>query len=139
MTEPCEFCRIVRGQSEADIVYESADCLAFLPLAPATRGHTLVVPKQHYRDLWTLPVETAHHVIETCLTISEAVRRAFAPEGLNLINSAGEVATQTVFHVHFHVVPRWSDDHIGRIWPPAEPWSNRQKDSIAEQIIKNLP
>ena len=113
-----------------------AELSTFLPLAPATLGHSLVIPKVHYADLWQLPNEAAGQVMDACLVVSRAVRDAFAPEGLNLINSAGEVATQTVFHVHFHVVPRWRDDHIGRIWPPAAPWSDERMERVADAIIR---
>ena len=68
------------------------------------------------------------------LRVGRAIQEALTPEGMNLISSAGEAASQTVFHLHLHVVPRWHGDHIGNIWPPSEPWSETVKDDVADAI-----
>lgn len=66
--------------------------------------------------------------------VGKAIREALSPDGMNVINSVGEAAQQTVYHVHFHLVPRWHGDHIGNIWPPSEPWSEAVKDEVADRI-----
>ncbi|MFB4314958.1 HIT family protein [Actinomadura sp. 21ATH] len=114
----CVFCGIVRGDEPARVVGESPAALAFLPIRPAAVGHTLIIPRDHVRDIWELTPALAASVMETVLKMSHAIRNALAPEGLNLITSAGRAASQTVFHVHFHLVPRWTGDQIGDMWPP---------------------
>lgn len=84
--------------------------VAFFPLEPATLGHTLVVPRQHVPDIWSLDEDTAAQLARVTVRLSNVMRRALQPEGLNVIQSNGEVATQTVFHLHVHVVPRWEGD-----------------------------
>jgi len=130
----CPFCKIVRGEAEARIVFQDADVLAFFPTTPATLGHTLVIPTRHIADIWALPVEEAGPLWEATLGVAHAVRRAMAPDGLNIINSAGEAASQSVFHLHMHVVPRWDGDPIGDIWPPKKPWSGEAKDQALDDL-----
>ena len=130
----CEFCKIVAGVEPAEVVYETADVLAFFPLHPAAVGHTLVIPKRHVRDIWELDKELACTLIGSVLDVSRCLRSVLHPEGLNVISSAGEAASQTIFHLHIHVVPRWEGDHIGNIWPPAEPWIEQATEDIAERV-----
>jgi ATP adenylyltransferase len=131
----CPFCQIVR-QEDADAreVYRDDHVVAFFPTEPATLGHTLIIPRNHIPDIWALDDETATNLARVTLDISQAVRTAIQPHGLNIIQSNGEAATQTVPHVHVHVVPRWQDDAIGRIWPPETDYSEQQKDDAWEQL-----
>jgi histidine triad (HIT) family protein len=130
----CTFCKIVRGEVAARIVWSSAEALAFLPLEPATRGHTLVVAREHVPDLWSIDHQLGSSLMTAVLEVGRAIERALHPEGMNLISSAGQAATQTVFHLHLHVVPRWSDDRMGDIWPRSEPWSQADLDDLADRI-----
>ncbi|QKW34825.1 HIT domain-containing protein [Actinomadura sp. NAK00032] len=113
----CEFCAIAAGEAAAETVYADDSAVAFVPLHPATPGHVLVVPREHFPDIWALDADTAHRLADAVLRVAHGVRRALDPEGLNVINSSGRAATQTVFHVHVHVVPRWQEDGFGRLWP----------------------
>lgn len=131
----CEFCRIVQGDSPATVVFESARTLAFFPLSPAVTGHTLVIPKEHVTDF--LSLTDAGLVAElgrTTVQVGNAIRTAVQPEGMNVITSAGAAATQTVFHLHLHLVPRWSHDRIGDIWPPSRPMSESIKEDVADAV-----
>jgi histidine triad (HIT) family protein len=132
--DDCQFCQIARGDQSARLVYESEDTLAFFPLKPATLGHTLVIPKLHYADIWSIDRRVAHEVFESSLRVSKALRAALDPEGLNLINSAGAAATQTVFHFHVHLVPRWKSDRIGDIWPKGDVYTEEMKDDVANTV-----
>ncbi|KUO18887.1 HIT family protein [Streptomyces dysideae] len=114
----CAFCGIVADPSRARVVYADAHTLAFFPLAPATRGHTLVVPRTHSADLWAMDETGVQKLTRAVLVVGRALRAALEPEGLNVVNSAGAVASQTVFHTHVHLVPRWPGDAMGPIWPP---------------------
>lgn len=130
----CEFCGIIRGETEARLVGEAEDVIAFLPLTPATLGHTLVVPRQHITDIWSLPTALLLPLGEVTLRTAYAIKRALHPEGLNIINSNGAAASQTVAHLHIHVVPRWDGDAVGDIWPPKEPRSERLQDHVLMAI-----
>ncbi|MEU4774029.1 HIT family protein [Micromonospora sp. NPDC023644] len=131
----CPFCEIVQRETpDVREVYRDEGAVAFFPLEPATLGHTLVVPREHIPDIWSLDEKKASHLARVTLRLSHAVRRATQPEGLNIIQSNGAVATQTVFHLHVHIVPRWSNDELGRIWPPETTYSETQKDEVWERI-----
>lgn len=132
--EGCSFCEIVCGIGTARVVYEADDVLAFLPLVPAVAGHILIVPKHHIPDIWSLQTADLSSLASATIVVAWAIRSAFEPDGLNIINSNGEAASQTVQHLHIHVVPRWHGDHFGKIWPDSPPMSERLKDEIAERI-----
>lgn len=114
----CEFCLIVRGDATADVVLDADQVLAFAPLEPAARGHILVIPKSHVPNFLDAPPDVLASVASAARVVALAAQRAFNPDAFNLITSAGEAASQTVFHLHVHVVPRWEDDRMGDIWPP---------------------
>lgn len=132
--DECEFCKIVRGDEPADVIYEDDSCLAFFPLNPATRGHTLVIPKSHVQGFWDATPEEAASVTAGCLRVAQAIRRALNPEGLNIINQTGEAAHQTVFHLHVHVVPRWKEDRLKVIWPPPSEHLEEVLDDVGDAI-----
>lgn len=139
MTKParsdCPFCRIIEGSDpEAQVVGEGETWVAFFPLQPATRGHTLVVPRAHISDFWHADQRTAADLAAACVDIGRALEAVLAPEGMNLITSAGDVAEQTVFHLHFHVVPRWRDDGIDPIWPSSSDEPERASEALAEAV-----
>lgn len=131
----CPFCDIVAGDAPARIVFRGRGVAAFFPDEPATLGHTLVIPDDHVTDLWDLDQGTARNLVSEVLRVSHAVRDTVAPEGLNVIQSSGAVATQTVPHLHVHVLPRWADDAVGDIWPPQSPtWAEAELASTQKQI-----
>jgi histidine triad (HIT) family protein len=135
LTDPdCEFCRIVSCKEDAREVLRADTVIAFFPLKPAILGHTLLVPRVHVQDIWHLDCELAEELARWTLDLAEAVRRALKPDGLSVIQSNGAAATQTVMHLHIHIVPRWEGDNIGRIWPPATHWSEDQKNSAWEAL-----
>jgi len=119
----CPFCLIVSGNDpNARVVYRDSNVTAFFPLMPATRGHTLVVPNRHVSDHVDLTDAESRQLGAAIRRVSKAVRSAVSPDGINIIQSTGAAATQTVPHVHFHVVPRWTGDRVSLDWPdsPAE-------------------
>lgn len=131
----CPFCAIARGEDESvEVVCEAPDWIAFFPDEPATPGHTLVIPRTHVPDLWSLDPSSAGELTKAALRVGRAIDRALDPEGMNLISSSGEAAGQTVFHLHLHVVPRWQRDGFGPIWPPDKPMEEEVKDDLAERI-----
>jgi histidine triad (HIT) family protein len=131
----CDFCSIARGDDRSvEIVCESKNWLAFFPLNPATPGHTLVIPREHVRDLWAVEGPLAAELISAVIGVGNAIDRALEPEGMNLITSAGEAAEQSVFHLHLHLVPRWHRDGFGRIWPRDDKYEDDQLGDAAQRI-----
>lgn len=125
----CPFCEIVQNKDpETREVYRDDGAVAFFPTEPATLGHTLLVPCIHVPDVWSLPEEIAAHLGVVTVRLAAAIKEAVSPEGLNVIQSNGAAATQTVPHLHIHLVPRWDGDAVGRIWPPETKYSEEQKD-----------
>lgn len=115
---PCPFCAIVHGtDGHAKVVFRNGGVTAFLPLTPATRGHVLVVPNRHVADLTELTHAEGRELGEAIHRTARAARSALAPDGMNVIQSTGEAATQSVPHVHFHVLPRWHGDRMVLKWP----------------------
>lgn len=134
-TKNCPFCLIVRKEdSEVREVYRSDHIIAFFPTEPATLGHTLIIPREHVPYIWELSESTAAHIARSVVQLSKAVRGAVQPDGLNIIQSNGEAATQTVPHLHVHLVPRWINDAVGRIWPPETSYTEAAKDDTWEKI-----
>lgn len=117
-------------------VYRNDDFVVFFPLEPATIGHTLVVPREHLPTIWDLPDQLARELGLMTTEVARAVRRAMKPEGLIVIQSNGAAATQTVMHLHVHVVPRWEGDSVGRIWPPETSYLESIKEE-AWELIRN--
>lgn len=127
----CPFCEIVeREDPDVREVYRDEHAVAFFPTEPATLGHTLLVPRAHVTDIWGLPEVSAAHLGAVVVRLARAVRQAVKPEGLSIIQSNGAAATQTVAHLHVHLVPRWEGDALGRIWPPETRYSEKQKDDV---------
>jgi histidine triad (HIT) family protein len=112
MKNNCVFCQIIDGHLPASVVYEDADVIALLDLFPITRGHTLVIPKQHFATFREVPTDLKHNILAVVERVENALWHAdgVACDGTNLIQNNGKAAGQDVHHVHFHVVPRHADD-----------------------------
>jgi histidine triad (HIT) family protein len=134
LEDDCEFCRIARGEATADVVCESEDCVAFFPLMPATKGHTLVVPRKHVQNFLLAGPGLGASLMSMAVKVGRALDGVLRPEGMNLISSAGSAAQQTEPHLHLHVVPRWTNDDIGKIWPPKRPTSEALMEDLAERV-----
>lgn len=114
----CPFCSIVSGSdTDAAVVARGDRWVAFIPLDPATRGHTLVVPRDHHEDWWAAPADVIAEVARATHSVGRVIQDALGPQGVNLITSAGRAAEQTIFHLHVHLIPRWVNDAMGPIWP----------------------
>jgi histidine triad (HIT) family protein len=120
MTDPnCIFCKIVAGEMPATIVDEDERTIAFMDINPATRGHALVIPRAHSADLLSVDREDLGATMLTSQRLAARMREHLAADGVNLVNSCGAVAWQTVFHFHVHVVPRYAEDPLRLPWVPA--------------------
>lgn len=106
----CIFCKIIAGDIPAAKVYEDEDVLAFLDISQVTPGHTLVVPKKHYRNLLEMDATSSGQLFERVPQIARKVMKATGATGMNIINNNEEIAGQTVFHTHVHLAPRYNEE-----------------------------
>jgi histidine triad (HIT) family protein len=114
----CIFCKIVSGELPAQRVDEDERTLAFMDVNPATRGHALVVPKRHARDLTAIDPDELSAVIVASQRLAKRMDERLSPAGINLLNACRPAAWQTVFHLHIHVIPRYDDDPLRLPWVP---------------------
>ncbi len=117
MSEDCIFCQVVAGEAEASVAYEDDATMAFMDLGQFHPGHTLIVPRRHVRDIYGLDEKTGSALMAAIRRVAEGVREAFQPHGINIWQSNG-APWQEVFHLHFHVLPRWREDGLLRFTPP---------------------
>jgi histidine triad (HIT) family protein len=119
-SEPdCLFCKIVAGDIPATIVAEDERTIAFMDINPATRGHALVIPRAHTRDVHEISTADLEAVAAAAQRLAARQRERLGADGVNLINSNGPAAWQTVFHFHMHVIPRYDGDPLKLPWVPA--------------------
>jgi histidine triad (HIT) family protein len=112
VAEDCIFCKIATGDAPAQIVQEDEDTVAFMDLNPWTRGHALVIPRRHSRNLFEIDDEDLDRTMESAKRLAITMRERLGCDGVNLLNSAERAAWQTVFHFHLHVIPRYEDDPL---------------------------
>ena len=119
MRDPdCLFCKIVAGELPGQIVAEDELTVAFMDINPATRGHLLVVPRNHTPNLLEADAEDLDATVRTAQRLARRVTERLGADGVNLLNSCGATAWQTVFHLHVHVIPRYTDDPLKLPWIP---------------------
>jgi histidine triad (HIT) family protein len=130
--DDCLFCMIVAGELPAEKVAEDERTVAFMDINPATRGHLLVVPRKHSRDLLDIEPDELCAVAQAAKRMAIRVHEALNADGVNLINSCGSAAWQTVFHFHVHVIPRYADDPLRLPWVPGPGDPDEIKAAAAE-------
>ncbi|HEH2063061.1 TPA: HIT family protein [Staphylococcus aureus] len=131
------FGKILTGEIPSFKVYEDDYVYAFLDISQVTKGHTLLVPKKASANIFETDEETMKHIGAALPKVANAIKRAFNPDGLNIIQNNGEFADQSVFHIHFHLIPRYENDidGFGYKWETHEDiLNNDAKQQIAEQI-----
>lgn len=112
----CIFCKIVENQINSVRVYEDAWTLAFMDINPVAPGHTLIIPKQHWANLFEIPDAQLACVSSTARRVAQAVHKALRPDGVSLIQANGKGAAQSVLHFHMHIVPRTLGDNLRINW-----------------------
>ena len=131
-SDDCLFCEIVAGNIPSETVDSDERTVSFMDINPATRGHALVVPRAHSADLLEIPPDDLEAVTLAAQRLSRRAKDALGADGVNLINSCGSAAWQTVFHFHMHVVPRYDDDPLELPWTPAPGDSDEIEAAAAE-------
>ncbi|WP_052254398.1 HIT family protein [Salinicoccus sp. YB14-2] len=135
------FEKIIDREIPANIVYEDNEVLAFMDAFPLSKGHTLVIPKRPIENIYELDDETGAKVMAAVTKVSKALRDAFNPKGLNVVQNNGSYASQSVFHLHFHLIPRYDDEYDGfnYKWDPvSEPGSDDERLEIEKHIKSKL-
>ena len=131
--ENCIFCKIAAGEIPSATLYEDEDFRVILDIEPASKGHALILPKDHYTDLYELPDELAAKVFVLARKMVTALRDVLECDGYNVVQNNGEVAGQTVFHFHMHLIPRYKGDTVKIGWK-----QGKLTDEVKEEIIKKL-
>lgn len=116
----CIFCKIANGEIPSSTIYEDEDFRVILDLGPATKGHALLIPKKHYANLFELDDEVAGKALKVAKKVAAQMKEALHADGFNLVQNNGEVAGQTVFHFHMHLIPRYEQDNAHILWTAQE-------------------
>ncbi len=118
--EGCIFCKIANGEIPSATLYEDEDFRVILDLGPAAKGHALILPKEHYPNLYELPDELAEKAVLLAKKMITKMKKALNCDGFNVVQNNGAPAGQTVFHFHMHLIPRYEGDHAGFGWNTGE-------------------
>jgi histidine triad (HIT) family protein len=137
----CIFCQIIRKETPASIIYEDEQVAAFLSNRPVNEGHTLVVPKKHYENIYDIPEKEAANLFTIAKRIAQAVKDATGAEGIRIVQNNGEAAGQVIFHFHVHIIPLKPHNkfsHDGAYRDPNQPRDSEALESDAEKIRRHL-
>ena len=132
--ENCIFCKIANGSIPSKTLYEDEEFRVILDLGPATKGHALILPKEHAANLYELPEETAGKTMKLAKKMAELLTDKLHADGLNLVQNNGEVAGQTVMHFHLHLIPRYENDGQTILWNPNES-PPEELEEVKNQIL----
>ena len=127
--DDCIFCRLANGDIPTNALYEDDIVKAIFDLSPASMGHIIILPKEHFDNLYSIDEETAAHVFKVATRLAKAIKEALNCDGMNVLQNNGEIAGQTVFHFHMHIIPRYLGDNVKFSW---------NQGKISEDEIKDL-
>lgn len=135
--ENCIFCKIAAGEIPSTTLYEDQDFRVILDLGPASKGHALILPKEHYANIYEIPDELASKAIILAKKMAGIMTRALKCDGFNIVQNNGEPAGQTVFHFHVHLIPRYEDDQVGLTWNPGS-LTEEDKEEVLRKVMAEL-
>lgn len=131
----CIFCKIANGEIPSRTLYEDEDFRVIMDMAPATKGHSLIMPKNHYKNIYEIADDTAAKVFPLAKKMAALMTEKLGADGFNIVQNNNEVAGQTVFHFHVHLIPRYNDDNQSLVMKPQEV-TDAQLDEIRDTIVK---
>ena len=131
--ENCIFCKILNGDIPSTKIYEDDQFVIMLDIGPASFGHALILPKDHYANIYEMPEEVLSKSICLAKTFGEKLVKALGADGLNLVQNNGTAAGQTVFHYHLHLIPRYDGDSVGDLWTPGS-LSQEARQEILDKL-----
>lgn len=133
--ETCIFCKIANGEIPSRTLYEDEDFRVIMDLAPATKGHSLILPKNHYKNIYEIADDTAAKVLPLAKKMAVRMTEKLGADGFNIVQNNNEVAGQTVFHFHVHLIPRYNDDRQSLVMKPQE-MTDTELDAVRDLIVK---
>ncbi len=133
----CIFCKIANGEIPAATLYEDEEFRVILDLGPASKGHALILPKEHYANVFEMPEQLAAKAMILAKKMAEAMVKALKCDGIHLLQNNGEAAGQTVFHFHLHLIPRYEGDQVGVTWTPGE-LTEQDREEILYKVKEQL-
>ena len=131
----CIFCKIANGEIPSRTLYEDEDFRVIMDLAPATKGHSLIMPKNHYKNIYEIADDTAAKVFPLAKKMAALMTEKLGADGFNIVQNNNEVAGQTVFHFHVHLIPRYNNDNQSLVMKPQE-MTDAHLDEIRDTIVK---
>lgn len=134
MKEDCIFCKIANGMIPSATIYENSDFKVILDVSPASKGHTLILPKEHFDNIFDMDADTAGKLFSLAAAVARALKQATNCDGMNIVQNNGEVAGQTVFHFHMHLIPRYEGDRVNVTWEPGQATAEQLNELAA--IVK---
>lgn len=135
--DDCIFCKIANGEIPSATIYEDEDFRVFLDVGPASYGHALIVTKNHYANIFEMEEEVAGKLFVLASKVAKAMKKTLNFDGMNVVQNNGEIAGQTVFHFHLHLIPRYEGDDVKVTWTPGS-ITEEQKKEIVAAIQKEL-
>ncbi len=135
--DDCIFCKIASGEIPSTTIFENNDFKVFFDVNPASLGHCLIVPKQHYNDIFDMDAETGGKLFSLATAVARALKKELNCEGMNVVQNNGLIAGQTVFHFHLHLIPRYAGDTVDIKWQPGVADQARLAE-LAKQIRKRI-
>ena len=114
--EDCIFCKIASGEIPSNTIYENSEFKVIMDIAPASKGHVLIIPKEHFKDIYEIDAITAGKLFQLATVVARALKEVLHCDGLNVLQNNGLIAGQTVYHFHMHLIPRYEDDDVTIGW-----------------------
>lgn len=131
----CVFCKIISGDIPSTVLYEDDNFKAIMDISPASKGHVIILTRKHFENLFELEDKEAEKVIVIARKIATAMKKELNCDGINFLQNNGKAAGQSVFHIHFHLIPRYKDDSINILWTPGK-YKDGEVAELAEKISK---
>lgn len=135
--DDCIFCKIAAGEIPSRKIYEDSDLIAIMDLNPTSKGHSLIIPKEHCTNIYDIDEDIAGKVMKTAKKLATKMTVALNCDGFNLLQNNGETAGQTMFHFHMHLIPRYKDADNNMLKFTSVSFSDEEMDAIRDQIIKD--
>ena len=135
--DDCIFCKLANGIFPTNTIYEDEDFRVILDNSPAAKGHSLIIPKQHFENIYSTDDAYLAKLLPVAKKVANALKKTFNCDGVNIVQNNEPAAGQTVFHLHVHVIPRYNDDKVGITWPQHEVDQDEQK-KLADEIANKF-
>lgn len=135
--QECIFCKIANGEIPSATIYENSDFRVILDVAPANKGHALIIPKEHFKDIFDIDAVTAGKLFSLATEVARAMKSVLKCDGMNIVQNNGSIAGQTVFHFHMHLIPRYEGDGVELRWTQGETVPEELQE-LAKAIRKKI-